>query len=111
MRWVPKARRLKVIAAWINAHPSLGLVAEVRSTTANTDRQITGTRLRRPGKGRKGVLLQVWRTWQNHPRTLMFSHNSAETYRNNYEVEQWLNRYIDEHHPSHERLPPLEPET
>lgn len=81
----------------------------------NTDRQIRGTRLRRPGKGRRGSRLVVsWRPGhgpdcldgQQHAflgpggnrcqrcewdRTrVVFEHNAAETYRTNTDVVAWI---------------------
>lgn len=93
-----KARRLKVIANWINTHRALlGLVAVVRATTFNTDQPIPGTRLRHRGRGRKGNEIIVRREDDHDPWSRpLLQHNAAETYRSNDEVERWLTRYIDE---------------
>jgi hypothetical protein len=80
-----KARRLKAIAAYINATYRTKLRAAVERTTVSTDRKIG--RLCWPGKGRTGNRLIV-----KHVRTgkVLFDHNAAETYRSNDEVERWL---------------------
>ncbi len=86
-----RARRLKQIADEINEKFPL-LVAKIEEGHCNTDRKIKGTRLRRPGKGRTGNRIIVrWRHLPTlDPRSVVFDHNSAETYRYNGEVEQWL---------------------
>jgi len=83
------ARRLKQIAEDINARfPRL--VATIEKGYCNTDRKIG--RLRSPGKGRTGNRLVVrWRyLWAIDPKSKVFDHNAAETYRCNEEVERWL---------------------
>ena len=82
------ARRLKTIAKWINENMP-GYQAEIAEGYCNTDRDIPGTRLRRPGKGRYGNKLIVKKGDQ-----VIFRHNSAETYRSNSEVEYWLCREL-----------------
>lgn len=77
------ARRLKQIAEWINANmPSY--TAEIAEGYCNTDRK--AGRLRIPGKGRYGNRLIARKAG-----AVVLDHNSAETYRRNEEVEQWLN--------------------
>lgn len=92
-----KARRLKTIAAWINENrPELR--ATIEPWTESTDRKIPGTRLRHQGKGRKGYRLHVFLNAPPRegvkPLRPIFSHNSAETYRTNDEVERWLATYL-----------------
>jgi hypothetical protein len=85
------ARRLKQLAEEINrVYPDL--IATIERGFCNTDRHIKGTRLRHPGKGRRGNKLVVrWRhLFAIDPRSLVFTHNAAETYRCNDEVERWL---------------------
>jgi hypothetical protein len=68
----------------------------------NTDRQIPGTRLRHPGKGRHGTRLLVYRP----DGSLALDHNSAETYRSNDEVEEWLaSKKVDPTKPGFRELP------
>lgn len=59
----------------------------------STDRKITGTRLRRPGRGRRGSRLIVSpRIRTGNPGQIVFEHNAAETYRTNQEVVDWIRR-------------------
>jgi hypothetical protein len=86
-----KARRLKQIADEINASFPL-LVAKIDEGYCNTDRKLACTRLIHRGKGRTGNRLIVrWRHLSVlDPRSKVLDHNSAETYRRNDEVEEWL---------------------
>lgn len=98
----PKVRRLGAIAAWINANTA---VLELRATTerghCNTDWKPAGFRyIVRPGKGREGTRIKIFSTTSKATRGaahfgaaepgLLLDHNSAETYRHNFEVEKWL---------------------
>jgi len=78
-------RRLTTIAKEINAEVE-GFTAEVVRGYCNTDRKLAGTRLISPGKGREGNKLVV----RNADGNVVLSHNAAETYRCNGEVEEWL---------------------
>jgi hypothetical protein len=80
------ARRLKTIAKWINEN-MYGYHAYIKRGYYNTDRKISGTRLRRPGHGRYGNRLVVV-----HNGRIVYDHNAAETYRRNWEVEDWIER-------------------
>ena len=62
--------------------------ATVEPVIFNTDRKIKGTRLRHPGKGRRGNELAVW--MRRVPYSCVFRHNSAETYRCNAEAVAWF---------------------
>lgn len=85
------ARRLSAIAKWIEEnHGKDGYRARVGPVTFNTDRKVPGRRLRIPGKGRQGNKLVVTKNGEE-----IFSHNSAETYRCNEEVERWLEEEFD----------------
>jgi hypothetical protein len=89
------ARRLPTIARWINEHcPELE--ARIVRGYCDTDRKIG--RLRWPGKGREGNKLEVWRRGETDSSRYqpIFTHNAAETYRNNGEVEDWLRRYLED---------------
>jgi len=85
------ARRLKTLAKEIN-DTLPGYTAEIVQGYCNTDRKIAGTRLRWEGKGREGNRLIV----KNSKGEVVFDHNSAETYRCNEEVEEWV-KYVKEH--------------
>ncbi len=84
-----KARRLKTIARWINESLP-GYRAEIREGYRNTDRKIPGTRLRHEGRGRWGNVITVFKRNEHDGWSRVFEHNSAETYRSNQEVEDWL---------------------
>ena len=85
------ARRLGTVAHWINEHHGKeGYQARIEPGFCNTDRKIPGTRLRHPGKGRRGNKLVVTKNGVE-----VLTHNSAETYRNNHEVEMWLKKEFD----------------
>ena len=86
-----RPRRLKQIADEINARFPL-LVATIEKGYCNTDRKLAGTRLIHRGKGREGNRLIVrWRHLSVlDPQSKVFDHNSAETYRYNGEVEDWV---------------------
>lgn len=83
------SRRLSTIAKWINDNVP-ELTATLESSWSNTDRKIPGTRLRHPGKGRKGHRLVVCRHGAE-----VFRHDSSQTYRSNDETEDWLRRYLE----------------
>jgi hypothetical protein len=113
--WGTKAPRLATIAKWINEHTTL--LAEIEQGYCNTDRKIPGTRLRHPGKGRRGNRLKVFecqahkleliqKPWSPYRREQperkysvqpLLDHNAAETYRCNSEVVYWLKRHLQEH--------------
>jgi hypothetical protein len=69
--------------------------ATVEQGYCNTDRNIRGTRLRHPGKGRYGNKLVV-----RKGDAIVFKHNAAETYRHNEEVERWLADELARGHPA-----------
>lgn len=106
-----KGQTLKQLARLIEAaFPDLVATAEPGRGYCNTDRDIPGTRLRRPGKGRTGTLLTVRRrlpktcSGRSHDYRLgescsycgerrdgiVFQHNAAETYRRNQDVVDWI---------------------
>lgn len=78
--------RLKTLAQQIEKEfPDL--TATLEQGYCNTDRHIPGTRLRHIGKGRYGNKLVVRRRDTGEP---VYTHNAAETYRNNGEVVWWI---------------------
>ncbi len=79
-----KARRLKTIAKWINEN-SKKYKAEIVEGYCNTDRKIG--RLRSPGQGRYGNKIVIRNRETNE---IVKEHNAAETYRQNWEVEDWV---------------------
>lgn len=87
-----KTPRLAVLAAQIEAaFPDLSAVVYPKGHPfggyCNTDRMIRGTRLRHPGKGRRGsrLIVRVKATGCD-----VLNHNAAETYRRNSDVVAWI---------------------
>lgn len=99
---IPPTRTHHQLAAWVNHeqlvdHEGRAVVASAEKSWSSTDQKIRGTRLRRPGKGRKGVrLLLRLRDAKNEPdfwrkdTTVIFRHDTAETYRRHDEARRWI---------------------
>ena len=92
---IPPTRTHAQLARWINAS---GLVygatgapvfARVEQWTSSTDRKISGTRLRHPGKGRRGLRLGVYVT-SGCRQLEIYRHISSETYRRHEEAREWI---------------------
>lgn len=79
--------RLKTIVKWINKNTDYR--AYLTEGYCNTDRKIG--RLRSPGRGRWGNEIHIF----DHTGREIFVHNSAETYRHNYEVVDWVKENIN----------------
>ncbi len=79
--------RLKTIAKQINENTQYK--AYLTEGYCDTDRKIG--RLRIEGKGRWGAHIHII----NLDGEEVFEHNSAETYRHNYEVVDWIKQYIN----------------
>ena len=80
------ARRLKTIAREINDMP--GYHAEVRQERMDTDYKVG--RVRIPRKGLVGNRLRVWYSDEPGYSREVFSYHTKEYYRNNEDVERWL---------------------
>lgn len=84
-----KARRLKTLAAVINA--SGKYTATIERSFCNTDRKPRGFRyITHKGRGRWGNKLIV----RNKKGAVVFEHDAAQTYRCNAEVEEWIRRSL-----------------
>ena len=81
------APRLKTLAEKINADGRF--TATIERGYCNTDRHPKGVRWRIPGKGRRGNRLIVKDKLMGN---VVLDHNSAETYRYNGEVVEWMRR-------------------
>lgn len=93
----PKPPTLKTLAAQIEKEfPDLVAIVYPANHPlggfCNTDRKIPGTRLRRPGRGRRGSRLVVSIRPGHGDGRIVFEHNAAETYRTNAEVVAWIER-------------------
>lgn len=80
-----RAPKLSTLAKFIrDTWPDLSVTCEPWITS--TDQKIPGTRLRNPGKGRKGYRLRVREGGGGN----VLDHKSGETYRSNDEVCRWI---------------------
>ena len=105
------SRRLKLaptrnhrqLAHWINEQKLVDeqgrpVVARVDSVTTNTDTKVAGTRFRREGRGRNGLLLEIWLA--DPPARVPFAerrlyrHESSETYRRHREARTWVEQNL-----------------
>lgn len=78
------------------------LDAKVLASWSSTDRNLAGTRFRKPGKGRRGNKIVVRATAavkitgmfrridDFNPGEIVFQHDASETYRRNSEVATWI---------------------
>lgn len=97
---LPPTRNHRQLAAWINAQKLVDdqgrqVVARVDRIRTNTDRKIPGTRLRHPGRGREGLVLEIWaRDGFTSTEERLYRHESSETYRRHAEAREWIERNL-----------------
>jgi len=100
---LPPTRNHRQLAAWINAHHLVdadgrAICARVDRVTTNTDSRIAGTRFRRIGRGRGGLLLEIWlvEVPPHLPReeARLYRHESSETYRRHAEARAWVEQTL-----------------
>jgi hypothetical protein len=98
---IPPTRNHRQIANWVNAQQLVddhGRLVEARGAriTTNTDRFLAGTRLRHEGRGRHGLLLEIWPRdtdpWDTDQR--LYSHESSGTYRRHSEARAWIEQNL-----------------
>ena len=98
---IPPTRSHHQLAAWINVQSlvdsrGLPIIATVERSKYDTSSNIKGTRLRHEGKGRWGLVLEIWLKNRNlkvdfwHNLNRLYSHNSGETYRRHEEARRWV---------------------
>ncbi len=98
---IPPTRNHRQLANWINEHQLVDdrgrrVCAKVERWRTSTDRKIG--RLRWPGKGRQGLLLEIWLA--DPPSTLpyterrLYRHESSETYRRHSEAREWVEKNL-----------------
>lgn len=94
---IPPTRNHRQLADWINEQQLVDdrgrrVYATVDRVTTSTDSKIAGTRLRRLGRGRRGLVLEIWPTRASAPRPedRLFRHESSETYRRHTEARAWV---------------------
>lgn len=88
-----RAPTIKQMAAFINKWLP-HLEAHVSRTTVSTDRKYAGSRLRYPGAGRKGNIIEIYERPRKPLARPIHSHNAAETYRHNGELVRWVAEQI-----------------
>ena len=98
---LPPTRNHRQLASWINAHKLVDdrgrpVCARVESIQTNTDGRVAGTRFRRIGKGRQGLLLEIWLSGFSlfQPEARLYRHESSETYRKHSEARAWVEQYL-----------------
>lgn len=98
---LPPTRNHRQLANWVNAH---GLVdaegnavdARIYRVTTSTDTRVAGTRFRRVGKGRQGLVLEIWLADGSafDPTAKLYRHESSETYRKHSEAREWIEKNL-----------------
>ena len=98
---LPPTRNHRQLASWINAHKLVDdrgrpVVARVERQKTSTDSRVAGTHFRRVGKGRQGLLLEIWPIGVS-PFNLderLYRHESSETYRRHAEARAWVEQNL-----------------
>jgi hypothetical protein len=98
---LPPTRNHRQLARWINAQKlvdesSRPVIADVSRVTTNTDTRVAGTRFRRQGRGRQGLLLEIWPVGADRwlPEKRLYRHESSETYRRHGEAREWVEKNL-----------------
>lgn len=100
---IPVTRNHRQLARWINQQSLVDargrrVVAHVASVKTSTDRLITGARFRIPGRGRRGLLLEIWpadvQPFLAATKERLYSHESSETYRRHAEARTWVAQHL-----------------
>ena len=98
---IPPTRNHRQLANWINEHTLVDshgrrVCAQVQSWRTSTDRKIG--RLRWPGKGRQGLILEIWLVDPPHKLSYaerrLYRHESSETYRRHSEAREWVEKHL-----------------
>lgn len=100
---LPPTRNHRQLAAFVNAEKLVDekgrlVVARVERVTTNTDTRVAGTNFRRIGRGRKGLLLEIWPAhaplFMPDPAERLFRHESSGTYRKHSEARRWIEQNL-----------------
>lgn len=112
MMKLPPTRNHHQLAAWINARRVLDaagreVCARVDAITTSTDTRVAGTRQRRIGRGRVGLVLEIWLNGASifDPSACLYRHESSGTYRRHDEARAWVEqnlRFAGKLHPDGE---------
>lgn len=98
---IPPTRNHRQLANWINEHTLVDdrgrlVCAKVDRVRTSTDRKIG--RLRWPGKGRQGLILEIWLVDPPHKLSYaerrLYRHESSETYRRHSEAREWVEKHL-----------------
>ena len=96
---LPPTRNHRQLANWINEQRLVEgrgypVVARVQNVRTSTDTKVAGTRFRRVGRGREGLLLEVWLadapSKMSFEERRLYRHESSETYRRHEEARRWV---------------------
>jgi hypothetical protein len=96
---IPPTRNHRQLAIWVNDTKLVDsngrlVVARVDGVVTSTDTKVVGTRFRRVGRGRAGLVLEIWLA--DAPAKMpfeerrLFRHESSETYRRHGEARRWI---------------------
>ena len=98
---LPPTRNHRQLAVWINAQKLIDergrpVEARVECVKTSTDGRVAGTRFRRVGKGRQGLLLEIWLSGFSpfQPEACLYRHTSSETYRKHAEARVWIEQHL-----------------
>ena len=98
---LPPTRNHRQLAAWVNAQRLVDahgreVCARIDAVTTNTDRKLAGTRLRHAGRGRRGLVLEIWLNGASifDPSARLYRHESSETYRRHGEARAWIEQNL-----------------
>lgn len=99
---IPPTRNHRQLASWINEHKLVDdrgrlVSARVDRVQTNTDGRVAGTRFRRIGKGRAGLVLEIWPANAKllaQPEERLYRHESSETYRKHSEARAWVEQHL-----------------
>lgn len=98
---LPPTRNHRQLASWINAHKLVDdrgrpVVARVDRVRTSTDSRVAGTRFRRVGRGRQGLVLEIWLADVStfDPTAKLYRHESSETYRRHGEARAWIEQHL-----------------
>lgn len=98
---LPPTQNHRQLATWINTHRLIDanereVCARVDAITTNTDTRVAGTRQRRIGRGRRGLVLEIWLNGASifDPSKRLYQHESSETYRRHGEARAWIEQNL-----------------
>ena len=98
---LPPTRNHRQLANWINEHALVDeagrpVCARVERVRTSTDGRVAGTRFRRIGKGRQGLLLEIWPVGVSLFKTdaRLYRHEASETYRKHSEAREWVEQNL-----------------